>query len=189
MKYIISGTNRKDSRSLEVSLLVQKIYAAQGEKVEIIDLKDIGMNELDETHYGAPKPKRLTDVLAKILTSDGLIFVVPEYNGSMPGILKYFIDHWKYPDSFEFRPVAFIGLGGMFGALRAVEQLQMVLGYRNAFMYPERIFLTNVWNLLKEGQITDPIIAGLLEKQTTGFRKFTAALKTAGLDANSIKRN
>jgi chromate reductase len=188
MKYIISGTNRRDSRSFEVSQLVQKMYASQGEKIEIIDLKDVGMNEVDETHYSEAKPKKLAETLAKIQSSDGLIFVVPEYNGSMPGILKYFIDHWKYPESFEFRPVAFIGLGGMFGALRAVEQLQMVLGYRNAFMYPERIFLTNVWNILKEGQITDSVAAGLLEKQITGFRKFTVALQTAGLDANSIKR-
>lgn len=188
MKYIISGTNRKSSRSLEVSQLIQKIYAAKSETIEIIDLKDVGLNELDETHYGAEKPKKITDTLQKINQSEGLIFVVPEYNGSLPGALKYFIDHWKYPDAFEFRPVCFVGLGGMFGALRAVEQLQMILGYRNAFVYPERIFLTNVWNILKNGKISDPVIQDLLEKQVSGFQKFTHALSSHKLDANSIDR-
>ncbi len=188
MKYIISGTNRKASRSFEVSLLIQKMYAEKAEQVGIIDLKDIGLDELDETHYGTDKPKKMTETLDKINSADGLIFVVPEYNGSMPGALKYFIDHWKYPDAFEFRPVCFVGLGGMFGALRGVEQLQMILGYRNAFIYPERIFLTNVWNTIKDGKINDPIVHDLLEKQILGFQKFTHALSSHKLDANSMVR-
>ncbi len=188
MKYIISGTNRKGSRSFEMSQLLQKMYAEKSEKVEIIDLKDVGINELDESHYGAPKPKKMSDVLDKINRADGLIFVVPEYNGSLPGVLKYFIDHWKYPDAFEFRPVCFVGLGGMFGGLRAVEQLQMILGYRNAFIFPERIFLTNVWNIFKDGKLSDPVALGLLEKQIIGFQKFTHALSSHKLDANSMVR-
>lgn len=188
MKYIISGTNRKDSRSYDLSVLIQKMYSEKSEKIEIIDLKDVGINELDETHYGSPKPKKMSETLEKINRADGLVFVVPEYNGSLPGVLKYFIDHWKYPDSFEFRPVCFVGLGGMFGGLRAVEQLQMILGYRNAFIYPERIFMTNVWNVFKDGKITDPVVLDLLEKQIQGFQKFTLALSSNKLDANSVVR-
>ncbi len=189
MKYIVSGTNRKGSRSFEMSQLIQKMYAAHSEKVEIIDLKDVGINELDETHYGAPKPKKMTETLDKINRADGLIFVVPEYNGSLPGVLKYFIDHWKYPDAFEYRPVCFVGLGGMFGGLRAVEQLQMILSYRNAFIFPERIFLTNIWNSFKDGILSDKLTEGLLEKQVIGFQKFTHALNSHKLDANSVDRN
>lgn len=189
MKYIISGTNRRGSRSFELSQLIQKMYAAHSEKVEIIDLKDVGLDELDETHYGAPKPPKMTESLEKINHADGLIFVVPEYNGSLPGVLKYFIDHWKYPEAFEFRPVCFIGLGGMFGGLRAVEQLQMILGYRNAYVYPERMFLTNIWNIFKDGQLNDKAIEQLLEKQALGFQKFCYALSSHKLDANSVVRS
>jgi len=111
--------------------------------------------------------------------------IVPEYNGSYPGALKYFIDHWVYPDSFEFRPVTFIGLGGKFGGLRPVEHLQQVFGYRNGFVYPERVFLTDIFGILKDGQIQNPVLMKLLESQVTGFQKFVKGLQTVGLDANS----
>jgi len=76
----------------------------------------------------------------------------------------------EYPEAFEFRPVTFIGLGGIFGGLRAVEQLQGVLGYRNAFMYPERVFLMNVWNTLKDGELSDATAMSLIQNRSLGFR-------------------
>lgn len=185
MKYIISGTNRKGSRSRIISNLVQKLYQDEGEKVEIIDLSELPLNELMMAPYGGDLGYVWSDLVAKINQASGIIFVVPEYNGSMPGALKAFIDHWKYPHSFEFRPVCYIGLGGLFGGLRPVEHLQQIMGYRNAFQYPERIFLTNIFKNLQDGQIQDPIANQLLKSQVQGFRRFVTALESAQLDANS----
>ncbi len=187
MKYVISGTNRPKSRSREVANLIQEIYADNGESVEIIDLAELGLHELDGSQYGgASLPLKLASALEKINQSEGLIIVVPEYNGSMPGALKYFIDHWKYPDSFEHRPVCLVGLGGLFGGLRPVEHLQGVLGYRNAFIFPIRVFLINVWTILKAGKLSEPVALGLLKDQVLGFQKFVFALGQVGLDANTL---
>src|SRR5437667_4808 len=80
-----------------------------------------------------------------IVRAAGLVVISPEYNGGMPGILKYFIDMLKFPESFAARPVCFVGLAaGVWGALRPVEQLQAVFGYRNAHLYPERVFLPKI---------------------------------------------
>lgn len=186
MKHIIVGTDRQDSNSFKVGLIVQKIYENLGEAVEIIDLKEFKKNLHLGTEYGQEHPEEMKPYFKKIVESDGLILIIPEYNGSMPGILKYFIDHMKFPDSFEFRPVCFIGLGGMFGGLRPVEHLQQVFGYRNAFIYPLRVFMINVWKVLQDGQITDPVLNGLLLTQAKGFRAFTTALRSESLDANSV---
>jgi chromate reductase, NAD(P)H dehydrogenase (quinone) len=113
------------------------------------------------------------------------VFVVPEYNGSFPGVLKMFIDYWKYPETFEFRPVAFVGLGTRWGGLRPVEHLQQVFGYRNAFVFPHRVFVSNVHSALKDGKFIDPMINDLLKTQARDFVKFIHALKHQGLDANS----
>lgn len=186
MKYIIAGTDRPDSNTLKISKIIQGIYKDLGEAVEIIDLKELKAHLHDNVHYGKPS-EALQPYLAKVLGSDGLIVVCPEYNGSMPGILKYFIDHLKFPESFEYRPVCFVGLGGMFGALRPVEHLQGVFGYRNAFVFPERVFMMNVWKLMStEGQLTDELMKSLLVKQAQGFQKFAEALKAYKLDANSV---
>ena len=123
----------------------------------------------------------------RLLEADGLICVVPEYNGGFPGALKHFIDHWKYPDSFEHRPVAFIGLGGMFGGLRPVEHLQQIFGYRNAFIFPDRIFMQNVWNVLSEGTLKDEKIGDLLKGQAQGFGRFIKALKSENLHGKDNK--
>jgi chromate reductase, NAD(P)H dehydrogenase (quinone) len=165
---------------------MQTLYKEQGEQVEIIDLAKVGLAEVDGAHYSANQPVSMQDAIKKVVGADGIIVVVPEYNGSMPGALKYFIDHWKYPDTFEFRPICLIGLGGRFGALRAVEHLQGVFGYRNGFIYPERVFLTDVSKTLINGEIQNPLVLSLLRTQTKNFSKFVAALQSAKLDANSV---
>lgn len=186
MKYIIAGTDRPDSNTLKVSKYIQTIYQQLGETVEIIDLKEMKTHLHQDLHYGKPS-EGLKPYLDKVLGSDGLIVVSPEYNGSMPGILKYFIDHLKFPESFEFRPVCFVGLGGMFGALRPVEHLQQIFGYRNAYVYPERVFIMGVHKILNaEGQPQDETIKQLLLKQAQGFQKFTQALSSFKIDANAV---
>ena len=73
----------------------------------------------------------------RVLDAAGLHVVTPEYNGSFPGVLKYFIDMLKFPESFDRKPVAFLGeAAGTWGGLRSVEQLQMIFGYRNATSSP-----------------------------------------------------
>ncbi|MEN0059398.1 MAG: NAD(P)H-dependent oxidoreductase [Bdellovibrio sp.] len=186
MKYIIAGTDRPDSNTLKISKYIQSLYQQLGENVEILDLKEVKAHLHQDLHYGKSSEgmKVYTD---KVLQSEGLIVVCPEYNGSMPGVLKYFIDHLKFPESFEYRPVCFVGLGGMFGALRPVEHLQQVFGYRNAYVFPERVFIMNVHKLLDaQGVLQDEIIKQLLLKQAQGFQKFTEALRAFGLDANAV---
>ncbi len=189
MKYIISGTDRPGSNSLKISKVIQSIYKSLGEEVEILDLSQIKEGLFTGPHYGTSGPDMLSQFTDKIVKSEGLIVISPEYNGSMPGILKYFIDHLKFPDSFEFHPVCFVGLGGMFGGLRPVEHLQQVFGYRNAFIYPERVFLMNVWKLIQDDELTDAAMKDLLLKQAKGFRSFCSALQGAGIDANSLMKS
>jgi chromate reductase len=187
MKLIISGTDRPGSNSKKVSFIIQKIYATLGEKVEIIDLADLKIIEtMQKSRYGESVPTVIQKTLDLINQSEGLIIVCPEYNGSMPGVLKWFIDHFKYPDAFEYRPICFIGLGGMFGGLRAVEHLQQVFGYRNSFIFPDRIFLINIFRNMKEGELTDLVALDLLNKQSAGFQKFCRALQSEKMDAKSL---
>jgi NAD(P)H-dependent FMN reductase len=189
MKYIIVGTNRPDSNSKKIAVFVQKLFRLKGEEVSIIDLAEIEVDQAHGDHFGGktPLPPKLQTAIENVSTSEGLIFVIPEYNGSMPGVLKLFVDLWKFPQSFEGRPIAFIGLGGMWAGLRPVEHMMQVMSYRNAYLFPIRVFLRDVWKLINsEGVLEDPIVLGLLNQQVEGFQKFCRALQTEGLDANSL---
>lgn len=187
MKYILVGTNRPYSNSRKIADRIQAMYKELDETVEILDLKDFPFHELKGELYGKTLPDNVAPWIQKINNSEGLIVIVPEYNGSMPGVLKYFIDFWSYPEAFEHRPVCFVGLGGMFGGLRPVEHLQQVFGYRNSFIFPDRVFLQNVWKQIDaQGEITDKTASELLMNQAKGFKSFCWALQSEKLDANHL---
>jgi NAD(P)H-dependent FMN reductase len=181
MIVIIAGTNRPGSNTRRVTTHVQAHYQSLGVKTHLLDLAELPAEILSPAAY-ADKPVAFKQFTDAILAADGLVIVTPEYNGGMPGILKYFIDMLPFPESFEQRPVCFVGLAaGVWGALRPVEQLQAIFGYRNAYIYPERVFLPGIGKLLDEaGQFTNPDMAKRLEKQAEGFVGFVESLRRGG---------
>jgi NAD(P)H-dependent FMN reductase len=178
MLTLIVGTNRPGSNTQKVARVVENIYAQQGAAPHVLDLAKLPREIFDQDSY-AKKPAPFAPFADAVLKSSGLIVVTPEYNGGMPGVLKYFIDMLKFPESFDRRPVCFVGLSaGIWGALRPVEQLQMIFGYRNAFLYPERVFLPRIDELLNdEGRFTDPDVVERLTSQAAGFVEFVERLK------------
>lgn len=175
---LLSGTNRPDSNTRKVVAQLETIYTALGYKPVIVDLAELPQEIFLPSSYGT-KPASFARFNDAILAADGLHVVTPEYNGGMPGILKYFIDMLKFPESFERRPVAFTGIAaGVWGALRPVEQLQAVFGYRNAYLYPERVFIPAVHGHLgADGGVTTPEILGRLKAQAAGFATFVQTIK------------
>ena len=109
-----------------------------------------------------------------MMDAAGLHVVTPEYNGAYAGALKWWIDLLPFPQSFEGRPVAFVGVAaGEWGGLRPVEQLQQVFGYRNAIQYPKRVFIREVEDKLDaNGILTDAEVADRLAAQAKGFAEF-----------------
>ena len=178
MLTLIIGTNRPGSNTSKVARHVEETYAALGVSLHVLDLHKLPPEIFSPSSY-AEKPASFHPFANAILDSDGLIIVTPEYNGSIPGILKYFIDMLKFPDSFEKRPVCFVGLSaGIWGALRPIEQLQQIFSYRNAFIYPVRIFMPGINGLLNEqGRLTDPDLLGRLKSQAEGYIDFVERLK------------
>jgi len=179
---LIVGTNRPGSNTRKVAAHVEEIYAELKVPLRVLDLARMPPEIFAPGSY-AEKPKSFQPFAAGVLEAAGLHVVTPEYNGSVPGVLKYFIDMLKFPESFERRPVCFTGLAaGLWGALRPVEQLQAIFGYRNAYIYPERVFLPQINNLLDDhGRLKDAELLGRLKKQTEGFVGFVESVKGAKL--------
>lgn len=174
---LLVGTNRPGSNTRKIVNHLQNVYRELGQPVEILDLAELPPEIFLPTSY-AEKPTAFARFTDGILASGGLHIVTPEYNGSMPGVLKYFIDMLKFPESFEHRPVAFTGLAaGVWGALRSVEQLQMIFGYRNAYIYPDRVFIPGVMQQISAtGAITSEDTIKRLRSQAEGFAGFVKQL-------------
>lgn len=155
--------------------MIERLYTAEGAPAQVLDLIDLPAEIYAPEAY-KHKPEAFLVFQERVLAADGLHVVVPEYNGSFPGALKYFIDMLKFPECFEHKPVTFTGLAdGVWGGLRAVEQLQMVFNYRNAYILPERVWFPRFKRIVDEHQITDELLRTLLEDQVKRFIKFARA--------------
>jgi chromate reductase len=175
---LVIGTNRPGSNARKVAMQIEELYRELRVALQVLDLAKLPPEIFSPASY-AEKPKSFQPFADAILQSAGLHVVTPEYNGSLPGVLKYFIDMLKFPESFEHRPVCFTGVAaGMWGALRPVEQLQAIFGYRNAHLYPERVFLPQIYDLLDDsGRLKDAELLERLRKQAGGFVEFVEKLR------------
>ena len=170
---LIVGTNRPGSNTRKVARHLEEFYAGLKVPLRVLDLAQLPPEIFSSSSY-AEKPAAFAPFADGVLQASGLHVITPEYNGGIPGVLKYFIDMLKFPESFERRPVCFTGVAaGIWGALRPVEQLQAIFGYRNAYIYPERVFLPGVGKLLDaNGRLQDAELLGRLGKQADGFVTF-----------------
>ena len=179
---LLIGTNRPANNTRKIARHVEEIYAELKVPLRVLDLTHLPQEIFLPTSY-AEKPKSFQPFADAVLQASGLHVVSPEYNGGIPGVLKYFIDMLKFPESFEHRPVCFTGLAaGVWGALRPVEQLQAIFGYRNAFIYPDRVFMPHIHTLLDEnGRLKNQELLERLRKQASGFVDFVEKLRQINL--------
>ena len=179
---LIVGTNRPGSNTRRIARHLEDIYTGLKVPLHVLDLALLPPEVFSSSSY-AEKPKSFQPFSEAILRSAGLHVVTPEYNGSVPGVLKYFIDMLKFPESFERRPVCFTGLSaGIWGALRPIEQLQAIFGYRNAWLFPERVFLPRINDLLDDaGRLKDGELVQRLQSQAEGFVDFVERLQRVKL--------
>src|SRR5258707_1111867 len=125
---LLIGTNRPGCNARKVARHVEEIYAQLKTPLHVLDLANLPPEIFSPSSY-AEKPASFAPFQEAVLKSTGLVIVTPEYNGGMPGVLKYFIDMLKFPESFDRKPVCFVGeAAGIWGALRPVEQLELIFG-------------------------------------------------------------
>lgn len=170
---LISGTNRKSSKSTVMARCLSAIYDEMGVENKVLELEQLPPETFSPDAY-LDKPQKVLEFTQDILNSSGLVIVTPEYNGSMSGALKLFIDLLPFPESFEGKPVCYVGIAsGQFGALRPVEHLQQVFGYRNAYNFPKRVFIPAVHDFLDDEKgILDADLATRLKDQASSFVEF-----------------
>lgn len=174
--HILSATDRPGSNALKVSEYAEGVLSKSSD-VEIFSLKDYPLQDVVGGKYGKDI-ESIKTFNNRFLNADGFLFVIPEYNGGFPGILKVFYDYLPFPKAFQRVPVSLIGeAAGAFGALRPVEQFAQLLSYRNAYIFPDSMYIQQVndsfdpKNGLKSEKLQE-----LLLKQLNDFPGFVKKL-------------
>jgi chromate reductase, NAD(P)H dehydrogenase (quinone) len=130
----IAGSLRRGSYNRSALRAAQQL-APESARIEIFELDGIPLFNQDEEKN---PPEKVVQLKAKVRAADAILFVTPEYNYSVPGVLKNAID-WAsrpYGDSaWNGKPVAIMGAsGGIFGTARAQYHLRQMFVFLN--MYP-----------------------------------------------------
>jgi chromate reductase len=123
---VIVGSLRKDSFNRKLALAIAHL-APSDFTFEHLRIDDLPLYNQDDQ---APSVKRLK---SEIAAAQGLLFVTPEYNRSMPGVLKNAIDHASRPygqSAWAGKPAGVIGISvGAIGTAIAQQHLRNVLAY------------------------------------------------------------
>lgn len=170
--HILSSTDRPGSNALKVSEFAESVLS-ENVDTQIFSLKNFPLADVSGGKYG-DTPKSVRTFNNSFLDADGFLFVIPEYNGGFPGVLKVFFDYLPFPEAMYKVPVSLIGeAAGAFGALRPVEQFGQLLLYRKAHIYPERMFIQRVNDSFVEGEgLKNNKMHQLLLKQLNEFPDF-----------------
>lgn len=141
---VISATNRKGSLTHSVSLHYAKILATKGVEVRFFSLAELPAEFIVSDMYGA-RSEAVRQLLSQYVESvHKFIFIIPEYNGSYPGILKAFIDGVP-PRSFNGKKAGIVGVSsGHAGNLRGQEHLTGVLHYLKMFVHYNKLKLSHI---------------------------------------------
>ena len=165
---IIAGTNRPASRARRVA----NIYAALLEELEaeyqILDLADLPADFTTSALYdNMGKHEAFNKIARQAEAADKLVFIVPEYNCSFPGVLKAFIDGLAYPGGIRGKKAALVGLSaGTQGGLLALSHLTDILMYLGTAVIPSRVRLPGLDRfLLSNGELDNSLYLQLLKEQ------------------------
>lgn len=177
---VFSGTNRKNSNSAIIATHIYELLQLHSEEsVQLLKLEDLPNDLLHTNMYeAAQQSKALAEIQDQyLIPAQKFFFVVPEYNGGIPGILKLFIDACSiraYNASFKGgKKAALVGISsGRSGCLRGMEYMTGFLNYLSIQVLPNKLPISSVESLLDTHHITDENTRNVLESQVMDFLKF-----------------
>lgn len=176
---VISGTNRRESESLLFARqMADFLQANSSEVVKLLSLESIPHDwfhaDMYEKGQQSTSLRHLQDEF--ILPADKFLVVSPEYNGSIPGALKLFLDACsirEYQTNFKGKKAGLVGVAtGRAGNLRGIDHLTSILHHMGTIIMPAYLPISRIGNLTDDGTILDEITLKIMEQFAINFLAF-----------------
>ena len=171
---VIVGTNRAESMSGKVAFQYSEILKTKGAEVEFYSLADLPHTIAFSELYGN-RSEDFSQVIEKYVSSvEKFVFIIPEYNGGFPGVLKLFLDAVP-PTEWANKKAGLIGVSsGRAGAARAMDQMTNVLNYLKVNVHFSKATLSGITKLMDDSHlvITDGITLGILDDHAEALLEF-----------------
>jgi len=175
----IAGSLRRGSANRALLRLAQEM-APSGMTIESFDIAPIEPYNEDVRQQGFPKP--VEDLRARIKAADGLLLVTPEYNYSIPGVLKNAIDWASRPPEqpFDGKPIGIMGASaGALGGARAQYHLRQCFIFLNGLVMnrPEVMIPACHTKFDENGRVSDQATLDFINAHLTAFKAWVLRLR------------
>jgi NAD(P)H-dependent FMN reductase len=188
---VLAGSTREGSWNRALAAVAARALEARGAEVTTLDLAAYDLplySAALEANAFPAHALRLKQVLSQ---QAGLLVVTPEYNGSIPPLLKNAIDWASRPTDGEamlalsaYRGKAAAVMGASlspFGGMRAVTHLRQILSTVQMLVIPEQVQLPAAHLAFDEqGALKDAMVAGLVDLTAASLVRVAAALAPSG---------
>lgn len=166
MYTIISGTNRADSNTIKIARQYDYFLRQKGIEPNFLSLENMDVN------HRSPAMIQLEKTV--LIPTTKFIFIAPEYNGSIPGVLKSLIDISDIKNVWWGKKALLTGVStGRAGNLRGMEHFTGILHYVKVIVHPNKLPISIVDRLLDaEGKITDSGTVKVINQQLDEFIEF-----------------
>lgn len=177
---VIQSTNRPDSNSEFVSRHIGQWLGEQYKgDIGLVTMVNLPPEILSSNPYDKEiLPEKLRDIQDQwMIPAEKFIWIIPEYNGSFPGVLKLYIDALsvrKREETFRLKKSMLIGIAtGRSGNIRGMDHLTGILLHLNSVIYPRLLPISKVNELLDEGgRINHEPTLKVLDNHLQGFLSF-----------------
>lgn len=171
---IVVGTNRPESKSREMAEFYENLLGGLGVETRLLDLKELPENFIVSALYqNSGKDGKFNEIRKEMENARKYVFILPEYNNSIPGVFKAFIDGLSYPNALQHKKCALVGISdGVAGNAIGLSHVTDIFNYLGMHVLAQKIRIPLMKKNFVEGQITDEFIKKLMVDQARRFIEF-----------------
>ncbi len=169
---IFSSTNRKNSYSYKMANTYLSILSKKNIKSQIFDFQELPIDFVFSNAYG--KTTIEFDFLVKkfLIKIDKYIFICPEYNGSIPGVLKSFIDCTNFK-LYKSKKISIVGVAsGQAGNLRGIDHLTSIFHHLGSEVHSIKPKFSNIQEAFKKNKLINKKYEEKIHHHINEFIKF-----------------
>lgn len=174
MLTIFHSTARANSNSRKIANYYQQILTEKGIPFQFFTLEEVKDPIFNHTFLDAKTPQQAIIEDEILAPTTKYIFIVPEYNGSFPGMLKGFIDATDVKKCFHNKKACLTGVSdGRAGNLRGMEHLTNIFNHLKMNVLHFKVPISQVSSMLdSEGNLTNEEIKKMIAMQLDLFLEF-----------------
>ena len=171
---LISSTNRPGSLTRKIALVYKEVLESKSVNPSFLDLAELPASFLNAQMYDKPRPDFTLDLQeSHFIAAQKFIFILPEYNGSFPGVLKLMVDGLESRRCFEGKKAALLGVStGRAGNLRGMDHFSGVLHYMGVSVMPKLAAVSHADTHIRPAGQAEEKLSTLIQNHCQQFLEY-----------------